>query len=245
MLTDDRADAPETVGRHLDPSASRCSPMSSHDPVPSATTTPRPGPPGPVSAPHSAGRAASCARSCAPRPLLLGAALAPDGDRRRHPRPVAATEGHPVRAIRHRERVRAGAARPRLRLPVGTATAHCDRRRRHLRQRGPARHLEDRAHPLRQPRPSCSGPRPSPPPGSPSSSLVLLGGLHHRLQPAHRRPPAPDRAVRPDHPGGRGAPARRRELGHHGCRRCSASPAWPSCSRSGPATRPSASPHPS
>ena len=71
------------------------------------------------------------------------------------------------------------------------------------------------------------------------------GRLDHRRQPAHRRPPAADRPVRPDHRRRRRAAAGRRQLGDHAARRCSASPAWRSCSRSGRATPPSASPHPS
>ena len=141
------------------------------------------------------------ARRPAPRPaVLLGARAGADRWSSWSSTASAPAEGHPVRPA-----TSTTTASPSPLLVLGFAaqwvlpllTAH--RRRRHLRQRGPARHLEDGPHPLGQPRPSSSGPRPSPRSASPS----LVAGRCSRArtivsQPADRRPPAADRPDRPD-----------------------------------------------
>ena len=99
--------------------------------------------------------------------------------------------------------------------PVGPAPGHRDRRRRHLRQRGPARHLEDRADPVGRAVAGSSGRR------SWSRSLRPAGprrarGGDHRRQRAAGRTPAPDRAVRPAGRAGPRARAGGGDLGHGG-----------------------------
>ena len=100
----------------------------------------------------------------------------------------------------------------RVRHPVGATSADCHRRRRHLRQRGPARHLEDHPHPLDQPGPHLLG-QDADRRRLRRTAARTARCLHHRVQPAHRRTPASDRALGPDHRCRHRTEAGHRELG--------------------------------